>query len=144
MARVEKWDLRLDEIVIQSQSRQFRYGGGEGFQDCALFAADCVLAMTGVDYASELRGYKSKIDAYRIVSTYGSLEAMVTALLGKTPIHPAFAHRGDVMLGSPELAPGEEGDEIGICLGIHVAYPQVPSGLRLLPRTTARLAWRIE
>lgn len=143
MTRVHNWSLRLAEALEAAEKRSFAYGGGPDAHDCALFAADCVQAITGTDYAAELRGYTSKFDAYRIVATYGSIEAMITALLGKEPIHPAFAGRGDVIVGIPKLVEGEDGECIGICTGTHVAYPK-DAGLALLPRTTAINVWRVE
>lgn len=137
--RVLEWPQRLDEAIAAASTRSFRYGG----QDCALFAADCVLAMTGVDYASELRGYESKLAAYRIVERYGSLEAMITALLQRDPKHPAQARRGDVVMADIELAPGESGESIGVCDGLRCWFPQAV-GLRSLPRSRARIAWSID
>lgn len=138
MSRVHNWNLRLVEALEAAEQKTFAYGTF----DCALFAADCVLAITGNDYAVELRGYTSKLDAYRIVANYGSLQAMITALLGSEPIHPAFAGRGDVILGAPPLGENEAGECIGICTGTHIAYPKAV-GLQLLLRATALHAWRI-
>jgi hypothetical protein len=137
--RFEDWPQRLEEVFVAARARQFQYGQF----DCALFAADCVHAITGVDYASALRGYESKLAAYRIVKQYGSLEAMITSLLGKEPIHPAHAQRGDVVLASTDLAAGEEGDAIGVVAGVRILCP-CGNGLRSFPRSAARLAWRIE
>lgn len=137
--RVEHWPMRLAEVIDAAQVKPFGYGT----YDCALLAADCVLAITGIDYAAELRGYTSKADAYRIVSEYGSFEAMVTALLKRDPIHPAFACRGDVVLGLPSLMPDEQGESIGICLGARCAFP-TSIGLVMADMSAARLAWRIE
>lgn len=137
--RAEDWPQRLGAVIEGARTRTFAYGTF----DCALFAADCVLAMTEVDYAAELRGYKSKLDAYRIVVGYGSLEAMITALLGREPKHPSRAGRGDVVLATIDLEPGESGDCIGICVGPKCVFPR-PVGVRLTPRTVIRLAWSID
>lgn len=137
--RYEDWPQRLEEAIAAARTRAFAYGTF----DCALFAADCVQAMTGTDYAGELRGYKSKLDAYRIVAAYGSLEGMITGLLGREPKHPSQAMRGDVVLAEIELARGESGDCIGICVGQKCVFPQTV-GVRLQPRAVARLAWSID
>jgi hypothetical protein len=136
------WPQRLDTVIAEKMAARFEYG----VFDCMLLLADCVLAMTDVDYAKELRGYDSKVAAYRIVAHYGSLEAMITALLGRGPIHPSQAMRGDVVLAGIELAPGESGECGGVCCGTHCAFPKDPKdvGLRFLPRSVARLAWRID
>lgn len=137
--RFEDWPQRLDAVISAARNLTFSYGQF----DCALFAADCAHAVTGIDYAAGLRGYDSKISAYRIISKYGSLEAMVTAQVGREPVHPANAHRGDMVLASVELAPGESGEAIGVCDGVRCWFPK-DVGLRAFPRSAARLAWRIE
>lgn len=95
--------------------------------------------MTDVDYAAELRGYDNKVAAYRIVAAYGSLEAMTTALLKREPMHPAMARRGDVVIGEDHAGQ----DCIGVCIGGTCAFPAV-NGLRIVPRSRARLAWRVD
>lgn len=133
--RLPDWPQRLDECIEEARSREFSYGTF----DCALFAAECVAAMTGNNYAIELRGYDNKVAAYRIVAAYGSLETMTTALLKREPIHPAMARRGDVVIGEDDAGQ----DCIGVCLGTTCAFP-APQGLRIVQRSRARLAWRIE
>jgi hypothetical protein len=136
--RFRDWPKRLAAQIEISNARRFAYGQ----QDCGLFPADCILAMTGVDLAAELRGYDSKIAAYRIIARHGSLEALATALVGSDPVHPSRAHRGDLVLGFPPLADGETGESLGLCLGPYCAYPK-GVGLQMRPRSDARLAWRI-
>jgi len=137
--RVESWDVKLFAYIEESHRARFQYGAF----DCLLFAAGAVHVQTGIDYAEPFRGYDSKVSAYRIVAGYGSLEAMITALLGREPVHPSRAMRGDVVLGEAPLIEGETGECVGICLGTHCAWPK-DIGLRMLPRSVARLAWRIE
>ena len=136
--RLPDWQERLDAEITAAKSRPFSYGS----HDCWLFVADCVLAMTGIDYAAQLRGYSSKEQAYEVIARYGSQEAMITSLLGE-PIHPAFAQKGDVMLANVELAPGEAGESGAICDDVKIWTPRHPTGLRSFPRRAARLAWRI-
>jgi hypothetical protein len=93
----------LAEYLEAMRDREFAFGSF----DCALFGADWVKRCTGIDYAEQLRGYSSPLEAYRIVSSYGSLEAMVTALLGREPIAPASAMRGDIVLASLDTDEGE-------------------------------------
>lgn len=137
--RYEDWPKRLQAEIAAARKRTFAYGAF----DCCLFAADCVQAMTGIDYAAELRGYTSKLDAYRIVAAYGSLEAMITTLLGREPVHRSQAHRGDVVLAEVELAPGEAGDCVGICAAAKFYFPRAV-GLRECAIDVVRLAWRID
>jgi hypothetical protein len=130
------WPQRLAETVEAARTRTFEFGSF----DCALFAADCVLAITGTDYAAPFRGYESKTAAYRIITEHGSLTGLLTSLLGE-PIEPAFARRGDVVLAEIPVVDGE-GESVGVCLGVSCAFPK-DTGLVLHSRAVAKLAWRI-
>ena len=134
--RYLNWPERLAEVIEAARYRVFAYGG----QDCCLFAADCVLAVTGIDYAAPFRGYYSRAAAYQIIAKHGSLTGLLTAVLDE-PIEPAFAGRGDVVIAEIPIVEGE-GESVGICLGAFCAFPQAV-GLRFHPRSVARLAWRI-
>lgn len=92
-----------------------------GSNDCCLFAADAVLAMTGEDPAAALRGYGSAMESARIVEEQGGLREIATHALGPE-VAPAMAAIGDVVLlanegrgllavcnGGTALAPGEGG-----------------------------------
>jgi hypothetical protein len=130
----------LADYLEEMREREFAFGTF----DCALFAADWVKRCTGVDYAEQLRGYSSPLEAYRIVSSFGSLEAMVSKLLEREPIAPAFAMRGDIVIASLDTDEGESRDAIGICEAAKCFFPRHPRGLVALPRSVARLAWSIE
>lgn len=137
--RLNDWQERLATEIKAARKKSFAYGTF----DCCLFAADCAKAITGIDYASELRGYETKEEAYEIVARYGSLEAMITALLGRDPIHPAMATVGDVVIAKVMLADGEDGEAIGVCTGVNFRAPAA-RGLASFPMSAARLAWRVE
>lgn len=125
-------------------SREFAFGAF----DCCLWSAGWAQIATGADPAADLRGYDSKTAAYRIVSTYGSIEKMVTTLLGRDPIHPAFAQRGDIVLVRDRGAMGAEIDMtgapegLGICLGLQSAFPR-DKGLTMIRTLEASVAWKI-
>ena len=140
--RVPNWPLRLDEVVMAARDKSFAYGAF----DCALFAADCVHAIVAIDYAAELRGYDSPRAAFQIVKRYGSIEAMVTALLDQEPVHISQARRGDVVLANFPRAPVEDEesvDTIGMCLGFNCVFPGA-NGIVVTPRSLALKAWRID
>lgn len=133
------WPEALHEYIAAAHSREFAYG----VFDCALFCADWAQIATGVDHASELRGYDSMKDAYKIIAGYGSIEKMVTALMGRDPIHPAFAHRGDIVLfrDHPSLNGASEG--LGICEGVHSWVPR-DKGLLHVRTLEAAAAWKVD
>lgn len=136
--RIENWSKRLADEIEAARGKSFEYGTF----DCCIFAFDCVIAITGEDKAAELRGYKSKTEALKIISRYGSLEAMVTALLGE-PKHIAFAKRGDVVLSIIDEGeePGAFG--IGICEGIRSWFVSF-SGLATRETRQCLKAWSVE
>jgi hypothetical protein len=134
--RFPDWPQRLAATLEAARTRTFSYGGF----DCALFAADCVKAISGVDYAANLRGYRTQTEAYRIIAAHGGLEELLTSLLG-APIHTAFAQRGDVVLAEIPVVE-QEGLSVGVCLGAFCAFP-AGVGLTQHPRTVAKVAWRI-
>lgn len=93
-----------------------------GVNDCCLFAADCVLAATGVDPAENLRlAYCDARGAARVLREHGGMAKLAAKHCG-TEIPPAYAQFGDIGLldngGRPCLAvfggeffhaPGERG-----------------------------------
>lgn len=136
--RKEGWPEALHDFIAAARKKEFAYGAW----DCCLFAADWALDATGVDYAAELRGYSSMKDAYEILARYGSMEAMVTQLLGASPGHPAFAQRGDIVLikDHPSLGGAPEG--LGICLGLNSAFPR-DAGLIMIRTLETAAMWMI-
>jgi hypothetical protein len=122
LQRLPDWPLRLEAFVAERQAQPFAWG----VQDCALFAADAVKALTGVDVAPPaLRQHRSARAALRSLQAHGGLHGIAQAALG-TPIAPALATVGDVLLvcthhddsahamlalcnGSTALAPGPQG-----------------------------------
>lgn len=98
------WEQRLYQFIEGRRLRPFAWGQ----HDCALFAADAVQQMTGVDLAADYRGkYRTLKEARGL----GELADLVDrAGLSRKP-NPRFAMRGDVVLmGGPRPA-------LGICLG---------------------------
>jgi hypothetical protein len=109
--RFENWPERLNALIALRCSRPFAWGE----HDCALFACDAVLAMTGADPAAWFRGrYRTRRGAYRLLKTFGGAGLAATwekiaAQRGLPEIAPAFARRGDVLLfdAIPLLPSGE-------------------------------------
>ena len=137
MQRLTDWPDRLYTRIEAAKMRPFSWGRN----DCALFAADCVLALTGVDPVAELRGrYACAFGAARALKRFcgGGLEDAVPIIAGRIDareVMPAFARRGDVGLvdndGRPALA---------VFLGARLAAPHFQKGLAMLPRAWA-IGW---
>lgn len=118
-----------------AQDRPFAWGR----RDCALFAADVVEAMTGVDLAIAYRGtYHDLRSALRRIHPQAkSLSQLVTCALGD-PVPAAQARRGDVVGYKHPSA----GLALAICTGRTAVAPG-PDGLVHIPMAQWRSAWRV-
>lgn len=108
-----------------------------GVNDCCLFAADAVIALTGDDVAADVRGtYSDALGAGRLIEARGGLAAIATAALG-APVLPVFAAVGDVVL---LLNEGRE--LLVICNGTSAVGPGV-AGMMALGMEAAIAAWKL-
>lgn len=131
-SRLSDWQQRLAVCVAARANLPFAWGS----QDCALFAADCVLACTGEDIATDVRGrYKTDAGAARFIKRLGGLAAIAAARLGPE-VAPLMAQPGDVGLlenaGNPCLA---------VWTGA-VWHAPAEQGLTPFPIECATRAWR--
>lgn len=108
-----------------------------GVNDCCLFAADAVLALTGKDVAADVRGsYSDALGAARIIDARGGLSAIATAALGASVL-PVFAAVGDVVL---LLNEGRE--MLAICNGTSAVAPG-PDGMAVTGMDSAIAVWKV-
>lgn len=130
--RTTNWQAALSAFVAARRSMPFAWGSN----DCCLFAADAVQAMTGVDHAAELRGYSSALEAGRLVEARGGLARIAAGALGE-PVAPLFAAVGDVV-----LIENEGRDLLALCNGTTALAPG-PLGLVVLGMDAAKATWRV-
>jgi hypothetical protein len=135
--RLEGWEGRLAALVEARRHVPFQWG----VNDCLMFAADAVLAVTGRDPAENHRGwYDDKGSALRhLARGHGSLWKAVEYHLGAAG-NVVDARRGDIAIGtwSDDLP----GMTLGVVLGAHVATPG-PEGLVFNGLRTAMRAWPV-
>jgi hypothetical protein len=95
VARLPDWRPRFSSYLIETAFKPFNWGE----HDCALYPANGVMAMTGVDLAGEFRGrYSTEIGAVRALKKYGAGD-LASTLASKLPeIDPADATLGDVVI----------------------------------------------
>lgn len=131
MPRKEGWENILDAEIEKARALTFEWGRN----DCVTWAANVVLALTGADLITDLRGtYATKQGAYRLIrETGGTLAGCVDARLPRIPI--AFAGRGDVVLWENSL---------GICTGINSFFLTDTAGLSPIKTLKCGAAWRVE
>jgi hypothetical protein len=91
IGRLHDYPERLAAFIESRRGMPFEWG----INDCCLFAADGVLAQTGVDLAADWRGYTSAREAAQLIDRVGGLPAFAHALAEK-PVARAF--RGEVVL----------------------------------------------
>lgn len=131
--RFPDWQLRFSQFVAERQSIPFAWGRN----DCCLFAADCVLALTGRDLAADYRGiYRSEKTAYKLLKELGGITALADASLGES-VPPLRATVGDVVLVEIN---GREG--LGICNGSTILGPG-PHGIEVLGMERALACWKV-
>lgn len=104
MKRLADWQDRLASVVCADRG-PLRYG----IEDCCLFAADCVQAVTGVDPAREYRGYDVRTAA-RLLRRHGGLIGLVSSILGE-PSPPNNMMEGDIV-----AVPGRNKPALGVVL----------------------------
>lgn len=133
--RKQDWAERLSRFTLGRMQTPHEWG----VHDCAIFAADAVLEMTGEDPMQDLRGsYDSPVSAARVVRQAGfeSLGDMIADRFEECP--PAMVRRGDLI-----LADGEMGEFIAVVTG-HTAVGPAAFGLSHVPITEARRAYRVD
>lgn len=139
LTRRHDWPARLRETVEAARRKPFAYGS----HDCLLFAADAILAMTGVDLAAPVRGsYHDAEGAAAALAAFaggGMIEAVekITAQHGIDRVAWAFAQRGDAVLVETTIGPA-----LGICIAAHAAVA-APGGVAMVAMAEAMRAYRI-
>jgi hypothetical protein len=128
--RISTWEDALVNYIIIKRDEPFEYG----VNDCCLFAAGAVEAITGEDPMSEFRGkydsLKGSIKAIKDIGA-GTLEA---TLDGKFPeVSIGYAQRGDLAFFD---------DSIGVVMG-GFAYFVSDDGLERIPRDMWNKCWSV-
>jgi hypothetical protein len=133
MTRRRDWQERLEALIASRIDAPFAWG----VNDCALFAADAVAAVTGHDPAADARGtYTDEKGALRTIKKMGGLAAIAETRAGGVEVPPSMARVGDVVLG----VMGREC--LGICGGATWHAPGA-DGLAAAPMSTVLKAWRV-
>jgi hypothetical protein len=99
-ARAHDWEMRLHAFIESEKHKPFAWGT----HDCCIFAANWILALTGVDIAEDFRGkYTDEASCNALLAKlgYADVAAMIAAQLTVKwqfpAVQPNFAHRGDLI-----------------------------------------------
>lgn len=134
LQRIPTWRISLHETIEAHRLVPFSWGE----HDCALFAADCIKAMTGLDLATGFRGsYHSASGAQRALKRAGYPNLVALAADFFEEITPMMAGAGDIAaFDTPD------GWALGVVAGERVTVLG-PGGLGTLDRLAAAKAFRI-
>lgn len=130
--RRNDWQLRLEAFARSRASRPFAWGSN----DCALFAADAVEAITGEHLCEDLRGYAGVREALKMLKEHGGVRGIASRALGE-PIPVRMAAIGDVV-----VVPAGKREALGICNGGTVIVPG-PGGMVAVSMQQALAAWKV-
>ncbi len=92
--RIENWDVALNEYIASMRDEPFGYGTN----DCCVFTAGGVLAITGTDYMEEFRGHYGDEDSSNIALASigsGNLFKTLTRKFGKS-LKGVYGRKGDI------------------------------------------------
>lgn len=132
--RLPDWRSRLSAYLAETAREGFRFGSN----DCALFSAGAVRAMTGHDPAAPWRGtYTTLEGGLKRMRKAGFQDHIALVANEFATCAPAFAQVGDIA-----LIETPEGPALGIITGETIACLG-PRGLGHLPREAATRAWTV-
>lgn len=98
LKRHENWPLLLSRFIADRIALPFAWGQN----DCLLFCADCVNALTGVDFTHPFRErvYSTEEQAKELITEFsgGSMTDLVTQYLGDPRPYPLKNRRGDIVV----------------------------------------------
>ena len=128
--RISTWEEALADYIAIKRHEPFEYG----VNDCCLFAAGAVEAITGEDPMSEFRGkydsLKTSLKAIKEIGA-GTLEATLDGKFSEAAI--GYAQRGDLSFFD---------DSIGVVMG-DFAYFVSDDGLEKISRDMWDKCWSV-
>ncbi len=130
MERYSDWESRLSEYIESKREAPFVYGEN----DCCMFAAGAVMAITGVDAMEEFRGsYNSLATSIRALKDIGSgdLESTIDSKFPEIPV--GWAQRGDIAFFDNSLGVVMDG----------FAWFVSDEGLERVPRSMWDKTWSV-
>lgn len=149
ITRKPHWEESFSIYIANAREQRFKWGEN----DCAVFAAGAIKAVTGTDLLPGFVGqYGNVREAVKWLRAngYESFQHAVSDRLGE-PVHPAKAGRGDIVMRRVGNA-----NVLGVCVGKHcwflgdevIAYteelePITQPSLVPWPTLLCDIAWKI-
>ena len=132
LKRYEDWPVRLAAFFESRRRAPFQWGA----HDCALFAADEVVAITGDDLALPWRGAYATEAAAQVLIGADGLQGLVDRV-ALPRVMPKQARRGDILLFESQF-----GATLGVCDGRWIVSPALV-GFRMTAIDKAVCAWMV-
>ena len=134
LARIPTWRVALHETIEAHRRLPFAWGQ----HDCALFVADCVRAMTGLDLATGFRGsYSTPAGSVRALKRAGFDDLVALAANFFEAIPPMMARAGDIAaIETPD------GWAVGVVVGEQVLFLG-SDGLGAVDRLSTTKAFKV-
>jgi hypothetical protein len=133
MTRLDDWQDRFFAYLEATRLTPFAWGTN----DCCLFAAGSIDAITGSTFTAQLAAaYTDEASALAYIASFGSLDAAVSSWLGDAKA-PNFAGPGDIVIANLEMGP-----TVGVCLGVDCAFSS-NAGMTYRSRTLIAACWTI-
>lgn len=130
LTRFENWPDLLAAFLEDRLDDAFQWGEN----DCAIFAADAVLAITGSDLATGFRGrYSSEAGAAALLEAFGGIEAILDRAMPRRAT-PLLAQRGDIAITNDGA--------LVVVEGRYGVGPGLDGSLRI-PLRACATAWKV-
>lgn len=126
LERIENWHTALNAHINEHREVEFEWGQN----DCALWAASAVKAITGIDFCEDIRGTYSTVEgAYKAIRQYYKVDQLGAALqnIFGEPVHIAYARQGDITFQRSNFMGFDM--RLAICNGSHSFFITEDQGL---------------
>lgn len=133
--RYSDWPKRLSDYLESKKNTPFEWG----VNDCIMFAAKGLEAITGQNHYQEYVGYTTEVGAKALLDANGGFEGIIGKHIGPGHRKHLMARRGDLaLLKIPNFTCGIVDDS-----GQFVAVPS-ENGLVKYPLTKAWRIWAVD
>jgi hypothetical protein len=131
MMRVAIWEEALSDYISNKRDEPFQYG----VNDCCMFAAGAVEAMTGVDPMEEFKGtYSDLRGSIKVLKEIGEGDLETTLDSKFEEVAISHAQRGDLAFFD---------ESVGVIMG-SFAYFVSDEGLERIPREMWEKCWSVD
>jgi len=136
--RLQGWEKSFNALLEAKRKQAFEWG----VNDCCLFTADFICAITGFDPANGIRGtYADEKAALSLLRSFNGIQGVASRFLDGhfNKINVRQSTRGDAIM----IKITDKREAFGVNVGQYAAFSS-HDGVSLLPIEAAIAAWRVE